>query len=173
MDISAIIDLTSMSSPVASNENDDAIVTKSPTRQTARNPLELISNSSKPATNSDDLLQSTLKSLSAAQLLAEFQEICDAYPEVRATLKKRLLVKGKDVVRYDVDSESDDDTDSNGAESKNEGNLKIIPIADDELTARYTKCLNCDEEFDVANNLRGDCLWHQSKKLSSYVLLCI
>jgi hypothetical protein len=111
-------------------------------------------------TSPDELLQSTLKSLSPAQLLLELQTICANHPEAKKAIQDKLFVKGKDIVRYHADAESEDESDNSDAEDEGPKAKQTIPIADEELTSRHAKCLNCDEEFDVTNNQRGACFWH-------------
>ena len=74
-----------------------------------------------------------------------------------------MLVRGKDVVRYHVDTESEDDESSESEESESQsdaGDGSTIAIGDDEYTSRMAICENCKQEFDVTLNDRGDCVWH-------------
>jgi hypothetical protein len=76
------------------------------------------------------------------------------------------------VERYHVDCDSEDNTNSkieseeyeDEDEDENDGTgFKPIMVGDDELTARYAKCMNCEERFDVTMIERGDCKWHCGK----------
>ncbi|KAG9228922.1 hypothetical protein BJ875DRAFT_362651, partial [Amylocarpus encephaloides] len=71
-------------------------------------------------------------------------------------------------------SEEEDDSDAKsggevqGGENVERGEdramLKDIGVAAEELTPIYIKCENCEEEFDVRSNERGDCVWHPGDK---------
>ncbi|TVY75876.1 hypothetical protein LSUE1_G005616 [Lachnellula suecica] len=41
---------------------------------------------------------------------------------------------------------------------------KADESVDAQSFARYAKCENCKEEFDVTQNMRGDCVWHEGEK---------
>ena len=98
-----------------------------------------------------------------------------------------MLVQGKDVVRYHVDTDSEDDANSeieseeSELESESESDTsdksdsdreskkrKPIAIGNEEYTARMTMCENCNEEFNVTLNDRGDCMWHPGIVLLSF-----
>jgi Ran GTPase-activating protein (RanGAP) involved in mRNA processing and transport len=105
---------------------------------------------------------------------------CESIPELKKALESRLLVRGKDIVRYhdgaeseaegddanekDSDEEASGDEDNeSGKESREEighSDRKPIAIPDEQLVPRFTKCLNCKEIFDLADNERGYCTWH-------------
>lgn len=140
-----------------------------------RKPLEVIKNEARPPVMPTDALQKAIKSLSAKLLRAELLFLCQEFPVIIHTLEDRLLVRGMDVVRYHVDTDSEDDADSEieNEESASENDVgdksvtnresqKRKPIAkgDEEYTARMEVCENCKQEFDVTLNERGDCLWH-------------
>jgi hypothetical protein len=122
-----------------------------------------------------DALKEAIKTLGTESLRKELELLCHEYPVIIQALESRLLVRGKDVVRYHVDSESEDDTDSEveSEESDSESDTsdelgldrgstkrKPISIGDEEYTARMVTCENCNQEFDVTLNYRGDCEWH-------------
>jgi uncharacterized Fe-S radical SAM superfamily protein PflX len=87
-------------------------------------------------------------------------------------LEKELLVRGKDVEKYHVDSDSEDNTNSKVESEEDEDEdedendstgFKLIMVGDDALTARYAKCTNCEEQCDVTMNERGYCKLHCGK----------
>jgi hypothetical protein len=104
--------------------------------------------------------------LDESDLRLELKNICEEYPEVNTFLQGRLLVRGKDVVRYHANVESEDEGFPSESENEtSEGSEEIIDkggvvISDEDFTARTVKCENCNERFDVTENERGDCLWH-------------
>jgi hypothetical protein len=79
-------------------------------------------------------------------------------------LESGLLVRGKDMVRYHVDSASEDDELSEIESEDETSKLRPIAVADSEKTAKYAKCINCREEFDVTVNNRGDLHWHSGEE---------
>jgi hypothetical protein len=96
---------------------------------------------------------------------------CESIEPLRTDLEKSLLVKGREVVRYHADSDSEDadeeeeyyDDDSEDGFIKD---VKPIAIAEDEFTPKFAKCDNCKEEFDVTMNEKGDCRWHTGELIS-------
>lgn len=81
-------------------------------------------------------------------------------------------------MRYHEDSMSEDaedneDTSSEtGAEGGRDSKKKPIVLRDDDTTPRWTKCLNCEQEFDVTNNDRGDCQWHKGQPSMPPLFTC-
>jgi hypothetical protein len=86
-------------------------------------------------------------------------------------------------VRYHVNTESEDDANSEieSEESEPESDAsdisdldrestkrKPIAVGDEEYTARMATCENCKQEFDVTLNDRGDCEWHPGIVLLSF-----
>ncbi|TVY75875.1 hypothetical protein LSUE1_G005614 [Lachnellula suecica] len=96
------------------------------------------------------------------------REILIAECQTNATLNKKLqlalVIKGKDIVRYHADTNSEDAEESDEGEEEEE---ELLPIAhpDEDSTSRYTKCRNCAETFDLKRNARGDCVWHSEEKV--------
>jgi hypothetical protein len=136
-------------------------------------PPKAVKNGARPPAKpaASDTLMKAIKSLSTELLRRELKFLCEEFPAIIPMLEGRLLVQGKDVVRYHADTDSEDHGSSEGSESEsgpdskldsNGGSNKRKPIAlgDDEYTARMATCKNCDEEFDVTSNERGDCTWH-------------
>ncbi|KAH0543880.1 hypothetical protein GP486_008544 [Trichoglossum hirsutum] len=113
-----------------------------------------------------DALKKAIESLGAELLRKELNFLCQHHRNVIYTLEDRLLVRGKDVVRYHIDSDSEDRESSEGSESGSSAAGEIDPnresdrrepiaIGDEEYTARIATCENCNQEFDVTSNERG------------------
>ncbi|KAF8847874.1 hypothetical protein BDZ45DRAFT_606751 [Acephala macrosclerotiorum] len=99
--------------------------------------------------------------------------------DLREALEKECLVQGKNIVRYHADTASEDakddkssgtedGSDDDGTSTQNKKEKKSIAIEDDEFAPRFAKCEHCEEEFDVTNNEKGDCLWHTGTKEVDY-----
>jgi hypothetical protein len=142
-----------------------------------RKPSNAIKNGARSPTKPtvSTALRQAIKSLSAELLRDELQALCHQFPAIIHSLENRLLVQGKDVVRYHVDTDSEDDAnieiESEESELESDGSdnsdsdreskkRKPIAIGDEEYTARMAMCENCKEEFDVTMNYRGGCVWH-------------
>lgn len=148
-------------------------------------PLTETASLDAPASDTTQALQAALSVLDKKTLLSVLLKIVDNNPIVQRTLEKRMLVRGTDVVRYHVDSESEDNEDEDEAEESNveesdeeesgkevsdekvsdnkhkiSHRQKPITIKDDEFTGRLAVCLNCEEQFNVTENEKGDCIWH-------------
>ncbi len=115
-------------------------------------------------------------------------------PELKKALESRLLVRGKDIVRYhdgagseaegddasekDTDEEeSGDEDDESDKESREDighsdrKEIKPIVILDEQVVPRFAKCLNCEEIFDLADNERGYCSWHTGMAIQLWNLV--
>lgn len=132
------------------------------------------------------LLVNAIDTVDESSLRTMIKEYCAIIPELRERIENKLLARGKDIVRYhdgdesegkgDVgsdsdgegypeESESEEDTEEDSEEDSEEKPprekiIKPIATADDELLPRFAKCLNCEEDFDIIENTRGDCRWH-------------
>ena len=86
------------------------------------------------------------------------------------------------MVRYHADTEgedgsatevsedeviSDSEVESEDLENLRAGKLAAIAVTNDAFTPRFARCENCKQEFDVSENVRGDCVWHPGM-LSSF-----
>jgi hypothetical protein len=116
-------------------------------------------------------LRKALTVLDKRSLLAELLMLIQNDSAAQRTLEQRLLVRGRDVVRYHVDSDSEDNANSEidnedvkESESDNErardSKRRPIGTGDDDVTGRFAVCLHCNTQFDVTMNNRGDCRWH-------------
>lgn len=128
-----------------------------------------------PAPNAAEALRLALNVLDKKALLDVLHKIIENNPIVQRSLERSMLVPGKDVVRYHADTDSEDgencengkngisgESEEESFDRSNEGQQtrKPIMIRDDEVTGRIAMCLNCDKRFNVTQNERGDCVWH-------------
>lgn len=149
--------------------------TCSSTRNTARTAAQ------KPIIS--DALRDAVDGLDESRLRALVKHYCESMTNLREALERECLVLGKDIVRYHADTVSEDDTgsDTQTEEESDDENIsrrkkkkkkkqKPITTEDDEFAPRFAKCENCDEEFDVRYNEKGDCVWHSGKLPPSFLL---
>jgi hypothetical protein len=144
-----------------------------------RQPLKAVRNGARaapaPKPIVSDALKKAIDTMDETRLRMLVKHYCESIEPLRTDLEKSLLVRGREVVRYHADSESEDaeeeDEEEEDSEDENEDSVKPIAIADDEFTPKYAKCDNCKEEFDVTVNEKGDCTWHSGElnvKLASF-----
>jgi hypothetical protein len=126
-----------------------------------------------------EALKLAILTMDDMQLRSYLIHYCEMIEPLNEALEKKWLVPGKEVVRYHVDSDSEDDQDSENESSEDDEDeededggerrrkAKPIAVADDEMTPRFAKCMNCEVEFDVTSNDRGDCIWHSGIKPNS------
>jgi hypothetical protein len=130
-------------------------------------------------------LKRAIESMSHDRLKTLVKHYCKSIEPLRNKLEENLLVAGREVVRYHIDSDSENDQNSENESSEEEEEqeeeeedgshndsddldedkeprkkLKPIAAADGEMVPKYATCLNCKAEFDVTFNNRGDCRWH-------------
>ncbi|KAH8807769.1 hypothetical protein F5884DRAFT_346468 [Xylogone sp. PMI_703] len=162
-----------------------------------RQPLATLENDAIPAEKnrvvvSLALLQA-INTLDVERLRAELILLAGMDSKINACLENRLLVLGKDVIRYHEDtgseygdatgsdSEPEDDSEEEDEEeevlpqslkSKDQRPApkqdKPISIGINEMTPRYAECENCHSHFDVTKNETGDCRWHPGHKEATY-----
>jgi hypothetical protein len=133
-----------------------------------------------------DALELAIDTMDASELRMWVKFYCRSIEIMRTGLENHFLVPGKEVVRYHADTDSEDDQNSENESSEeeeeeeeeedNDSNseedreprkkLKPIAAADDEMVPRNAKCINCNEDFDVTCNDRGDCRWHTGMYLN-------
>ena len=116
-----------------------------------------------PAPNALQALKDALAVLDKNNLLDLLLKIVENNPIVQRELENKILVRGKDVVRYHVDTDSEDgESDEGESDNEDPGSEERRPIAikDHEATGRIAICLNCENQFNVTENEKGDCLWH-------------
>jgi hypothetical protein len=168
---SRIIDLTGDSSEPENRPKTSTTIMPRPKRQ----PLKAVRNGALAAPKAivSDALKKAIDTVDESHLRMWVKHYCESIEPLRTDLEKSLLVKGKDVVRYHADSDSEDaeeeeeeeEEEEDSEESENEANetakeVKPISIADDEFTPKFVKCDNCHEEFDITVNEKGYCRWH-------------
>jgi hypothetical protein len=118
-------------------------------------------------------LKTAIDTMDHMRLRLLVKNYCETMQPLREDLEKSLLVPGRKVIRYHADSESEDreeeeegidngdESDQDGAEiEKVEKPVHHISIGDEELTPRFVTCVNCNEEFDISANEKGECAWH-------------
>lgn len=113
-------------------------------------------------------LKAAIYTIPEDRLRAYIATCCDSMPDLREAIERDFLVRGEDIVRYhaDLSSEEEEEEASSASETEAEDGenankvLRPIAIRDDEFAPRMAKCLNCEEDFDVTINEKGDCLWH-------------
>ena len=157
-----VIDLTGESSEVENN---------APTRRckpvhAAQDPQHGSQSTPEPLVS--NVLKRAIDKLDVETLRTWVKHYAEANQGFTNYLESGLLVRGKDVMRYHVNSASEDDElselESEGDEDEEEASgLKPIAVEDEEKTAKFARCMNCKEEFDVTANNRGDCIWHSGE----------
>ncbi|KAI9772502.1 MAG: hypothetical protein M1840_000707 [Geoglossum simile] len=126
--------------------------------ETAARKLGTVKDGAPPPANPavSDAVMEVIESLGIELLRKELRFVCQEFPAVVRALGSRLLVQGKDVVRYHADTDSEDGEgvgmawEESGSESDRESSKrKLIVIGSEEYTARMAMCENCGKEFDV------------------------
>ncbi|KAL2073922.1 hypothetical protein VTL71DRAFT_11248 [Oculimacula yallundae] len=179
---SRMVDLTGDSSDVESEsepepEPQPSTATSGPhaTRVAAHNGNHAIAT---PDQNVSAALKKSISTIDPTRLRRFILRFCETIPELREGLEKELLVKGKTIVRYHLNSDSEDrgetEEESTDEEANDHGVSKYIRqtekedlrrqgpivIEDEEFTPKFAKCENCKKEFDVSDNDTRDCHWH-------------
>lgn len=118
-----------------------------------------------PASNATQALKVALEVLDKKTLLDVLLDVVDNNPIVQRVLEKQMLVLGSEVVRYHIDSDSEDNKEESEEETvqkehKISREKRPIAIKDDEFTGRFAVCLNCERQFNVTKNFKGNCIWH-------------
>ena len=133
-----------------------------------------------------EALEAAIKTAQPNRMVSVVLSLCETNPQLVEQLNELWLVKGKEVVRYHADTESEGEGDiSDSEEDREDSDVEIeqmkipkkvkatrgeavpeaskgIAVEDEEFTARYATCMNCKEEFDVTVNEKGMCRWHAS-----------
>jgi hypothetical protein len=122
-----------------------------------------------------EALEKAIDTVDGNRLRVLIKHYCASNPALVRALEDEWLVRGKAVIRYHADTDSEDDVDSENESSEDEhydsdededdrkarrNAMKTVKVDNDEATPRYAQCEHCEEEFDVTTNERGDCLWH-------------
>jgi Ran GTPase-activating protein (RanGAP) involved in mRNA processing and transport len=135
-------------------------------------------------------LEKAIDTVDASSLRHTIKSICKRNPALLKDLEDQWLVRGKDIIRYHENTDSEEDSDSDNVSSEDEDDFdsenedeleyereerrrvkKLIEVGDDEAVGRHAKCENCGEEFDVTSNDRGDCVWHSGMYCPNLLLV--
>lgn len=123
-------------------------------------------------------LVEALHRASADRVVRLLIRVCREHPASRALVQSEFLVPKSIVVPYHADSDSEnakesDEEEENESEEEESAEDKVEApqdlkrkaqaMWDDVLFPRFAKCENCDMEFDVTLNIRGDCIWHDGE----------
>ena len=124
--------------------------------------------------------------------------ICKLSSEANGIARRLLLVTESSRTRKNYQSEGDDEEEGEDEEqeSVNEGSSSVQVRIDTRLErklrgvseirlsggnsvlitkhvrSRYATCVNCKEEFDVAENGRRDCIWHSGELRVCLIRMC-
>lgn len=116
-----------------------------------------------------EALTRALSGLDKRSLFLEVMVVVRKNAAAQRLLEDRLLVRGKDVVPYHVDSEAESSSDAESLESGLEREKvsskkrKLSFLRDDEVVGRFAICENCETQFDITKNSRGLCVWHEGR----------
>jgi hypothetical protein len=83
-------------------------------------------------------------------------------------LATQMMVPGKDIVRYHIDT---DDEDADETEDDEDDQEENVCVEDLKMTSKYQYCTRCKQSFDLATNYRGACSWHPGQSLTHYARL--
>ena len=116
------------------------------------------------------VLRTAIKTAQADRLRRTLLSICDASEEASRVARKLLLVpenntradERKDLRRVIRDEQEGC---SEGHEHSDHGATTHVQKAPKRLRPRFATCLNCDQEFDVTDNGKKTCRWHDGMTL--------
>lgn len=126
------------------------------------------------------VLQSAIDSAQPTRLRATLQALCNSSADVASLVSSLLLVPENEVKKSrhrkassedsdEDEDEEDSDKSSNGSEEEEEENGDNLEDTEatsntlKRLRPRYAMCENCSEEFDVTDNVKGACVYHDGK----------
>lgn len=150
-------------------------------RQEAERNFRAQTSTAGPSYNVPIAVEQVVQTLSETKLRFLIQsQLCDN-PNFVKTIENFFLVKGKDIIRYHEDTESEDcgeseeseleefpsDVESENSNDKRERKRreKVILAEDEEVIPKNAICENCKEEFELDRNERGCCVWHLGRKV--------
>lgn len=138
------------------------------------------------------LLKNAIAEAQSSRVRSILVAICDTSPEAARIAANHLLVS-EDNIRYlsaeetseeeeqEEDNEDDeddaggrsdrndegsshDDTNKSRKETSGGSHTKGLAVNDvKRMRTRYAMCVNCNEEFEVADNVMGSCCWHDGE----------
>ncbi|KAH6663349.1 hypothetical protein B0J14DRAFT_609262 [Halenospora varia] len=167
-----IVDLAHSSSPLPP-----------PSRRKAPSKSQKASSARSATRDVPVAVEKVIQTLSESKLRFLVQSQLRDNPIFVNTIENLYLVKGKNIIRYHEDTESEDrgeseeselgefsdadeDVESEDADAKAERKRreKVILVEDEEVVPKNAICENCKEEFELDGNERGDCVWHPGHK---------
>ena len=122
-------------------------------------------------------LRTAIDTAQADRLRHTLLSICDASVEASRVARKLLLVpenstravKGNDPRRVIRDEQ---ECCSEGEEHSDHRATTHVQKAPKRLRPRFATCINCDQEFDVTDNGKKACRWHDGMALRANPMLC-
>jgi hypothetical protein len=141
-----------------------------PSLQSFRDPFSIIENGTQRNVKSISLdLKNALATLGESRVREELEAVLRNHDAAQFELENKLLVRGRYVVRYHADSESENEK---GGDEEETRRVRLqqrpkrkfaIGVVDDEWTPRFAQCKNCRGEFDVTQNEQRECHWHPGR----------
>ena len=115
-------------------------------------------------------LRTAIKTAQADRLRRTLLSICDASVEASRVARKLLLVPENNtcaVERNDPRRVIRDEQEgcSEGQEHSDHRATTYVAKAPKRLRPRFATCINCDQEFDVTDNGKKACRWHDGMAL--------
>ena len=126
-------------------------------------------------------LRAAIKTAQADRLRRTLLSICDASVEASRVARKLLLVPENNtrvVQRNDPGRAICDEQEgcSEGEEHSDHDSNHLatthVQKAPKQLRPRYATCINCDQEFDVTDNGKKACRWHDGMALPAKPVAC-
>ena len=129
-------------------------------------PRQVVPSTASPLPDQESLptasvLRTAIKTAQAHRLRRTLLSICDASEEASRVARKLLLVP-------ENNTRADDRKDlrcAEGQEPSDHGATTHVQKAPKRVRPRFATCLNCDQEFDVTDNGRKACRWHDGMAL--------
>ena len=122
-------------------------------------------------------LRTAINTAQADRLRRTLLSICDASVEASHVARKLLLVPENNtraVERNDSRRVIRDEQAgcSEGEEHSDHRAITHVQKAPKRLRPRFATCLNCEQEFDVTDNGKRACRWHDGMALRANPMLC-
>jgi hypothetical protein len=141
------------------------------------------STSKQTATPRSEELLKAIDTVDAARLRTIIKDLYTTNSALKQSLESQWLILGKEVVQYHADTDSEDAGYSDEGENETneqyearrqlqeaERSKRPIKLDAQDFTSRFVECENCEEEFDLGDNLRGWCVWHPGTLLPPQTL---
>lgn len=126
-------------------------------------------------------LRAAIKTAQADRLRRTLLSICDASVEASRIARKLLLVPENNtrvVQRNDPgraicdEQEGCSEGEEHSGHDSNHLATTHVQKAPKRLRPRYATCTNCDQEFDVTDNGKKSCRWHDGMALRAKPVVC-